>query len=78
MKSFIFLGMRASSQILIYIDIEKAIEGGLKFWLSANGVILSEGDENGYLSRQYFQKVVDVRHGELKGWEEISSTIPVE
>ena len=77
MRFFIMLGMRASSQILIYIDIEKAIEGGLKFWLSANGVILSEGDENGYLSHHYFQKVVDVRHGELKGWEENSSAAPL-
>ena len=62
--------MRTSSQILIYIDIEKALASGLKFWFSDNGVILTEGDENGYLSRKFFQKVVDIQHGELNGWEE--------
>ncbi|KAF9523353.1 KptA family-domain-containing protein [Crepidotus variabilis] len=63
-------GMRTSSQILIYIDITKAIDAGIKFWLSDNGVILTEGNEDGYLARRYFQKVVDLRHGELQGWEE--------
>ncbi len=62
--------MRQNSHILIYIDIDKAINAGLKFWLSENGVILSEGDENGYISRRFFLKVVDVKHGELHGWQE--------
>lgn len=59
-----------NSQILIYIDVDKAADAGLKFWLSGNGVILSEGDENGYISRKFFLKVVDVKGRELHGWEE--------
>lgn len=59
-----------NSQILIYINIDKATDAGLKFWLSENGVILSEGDENGYICRNFFLKVVDIKHGELHGWEE--------
>ena len=50
---------------MIYIDIDKAIDAGLKFWLSENGVILSEGDKNGYISRRFFSKVMDVKLGEL-------------
>ena len=52
-------GMRNSSTILIYIDIQKAISSGLKFWLSQNGVILSTGDENGLISMNLFQKVAN-------------------
>jgi len=63
--------MRQNSQILIYIDVDKAIDSGLKFWLSENGVILSEGDVNGCMSRRFFLKVVDVKLGELHGWEEV-------
>jgi 2'-phosphotransferase len=70
--------MRLNSQILIYIDIDKAIDAGLKFWLSENGVILSEGNENGYILRKFFLKVVDVKLGELRGWEELTQCPPSE
>lgn len=63
-------GMRTSSQVLIYIDVPKALEAGIKFWLSDNGVVLTEGDVQGLLSKKFFSKVVDVKDGELKGWED--------
>lgn len=62
-------GMRTSSHVLIYIDVQKALDAGIKFWLSDNGVVLTEGDERGYLPKTFFEKVVDIKHGELKGWE---------
>ncbi|KAF8903496.1 KptA family-domain-containing protein [Gymnopilus junonius] len=62
-------GMRTSSQVLIYIHVQRALDAGVKFWLSDNGVVLTEGDEQGYLSKAFFEKVVDVKHGELTGWE---------
>lgn len=36
-------GMRRDAQVLIYIDLRKALEAGCPFWRSENGVILSEG-----------------------------------
>lgn len=36
-------GMRRDAQVLIYIDIRKALAAGCPFWRSENGVILSEG-----------------------------------
>ncbi|EKE42645.1 hypothetical protein ENUP19_0052G0024 [Entamoeba nuttalli] len=36
-------GMRSTCNIVIYIDIEKAMKKGIKFYESENGVILSEG-----------------------------------
>jgi len=68
--SSLLLGMRTSSQILIYVDVRKALDAGIKFWLSDNGVVLTEGDDRGFLSHKFFEKVIDIRGGELHGWEE--------
>jgi len=51
-------GMRKDAQILVYVDIRKSLVDGVKWWLSENGVVLTEGDENGVLSTKYFQSVV--------------------
>ena len=51
-------GMRNTSNILIYIDLSKAMnEGGLKFWRSENGVILCAGNEEGIILIKYFRRV---------------------
>ncbi|KAI4715307.1 hypothetical protein E4T48_08512 [Aureobasidium sp. EXF-10727] len=52
-------GMRNSSSVLVYVDIKKAMEAGIKFWKSENGVILSEGDDKGVIGLQFFSKVED-------------------
>lgn len=39
----IISGMRLNSQVLIFIDIQKAIEDGIEFFLSQNGVVLTPG-----------------------------------
>ncbi|KAJ3565219.1 hypothetical protein NP233_g7769 [Leucocoprinus birnbaumii] len=65
-------GMRKSSQILIFIDVQKAIDTGIKFELSDNGVVLTEGNEEGYLKPDYFSRVEDARTRQaLDGWEGI-------
>jgi 2'-phosphotransferase len=57
-------GMRHSCTVLIYLDLEKALKDGIKFFKSENGVILSEGLNNeGYIPKEYFKKVV-TRKGE--------------
>lgn len=55
-------GMRSSCQIAIYIDIKRAIKDGFKFYRSANGVILTPGDQDGFLSPKYFIKVIDLKN----------------
>ncbi|KAJ7109756.1 KptA family-domain-containing protein [Mycena crocata] len=50
-------GMRGSSQILIFVDVQRAIDAGLKFFLSNNGVVLTEGDDQGILGKDFFMRV---------------------
>jgi len=50
-------GMRANSQVLIYINVVKAMSDGLVFQRSANGVILTEGDDKGFILPEYFVNV---------------------
>lgn len=58
-ESGVISGMRSSCQVLIYINLRKALEDGIQFFRSSNNVILCAGDANGYLSTKYFEKVVD-------------------
>jgi len=61
--------MRNSSQILIFINLEKALAAGIKFYLSSNGVVLTPGNELGFLEPRFFERVerVDVQRTLLLG-----------
>lgn len=56
----VIFGMRKDVELLIYIDVLKVMkEGNLKFWMSENGVVFIEGeDEEGVVSLKYFKEVV--------------------
>ncbi|KAJ5574357.1 uncharacterized protein N7459_008784 [Penicillium hispanicum] len=74
-------GMRWDAQVLIYIDLRKALAAGCPFWRSENGVILSEGlpvpkaREDGHgevqkvVSVDFFEVVVERKVGMGKIWE---------
>ncbi len=57
----IISGLRTSAKIHIYISLRQSmIEGGLKWWRSDNGVLLTEGDpEKGVLGVEFFEVVLD-------------------
>jgi 2'-phosphotransferase len=61
--------MRNSADILIYIDLQKALDEGIKFFLSANGVVLTAGDDTGFLKPEFFSRVEDKKGVPLPGWE---------
>ena len=48
-------GMR-TSEVMIYVDMAKAMADGIKFLLSDNKVILTTGVD-GFLDRKYFKHV---------------------
>ena len=56
-------GMRKSSTVLVFLDTRKAVEAGLKFWRSDNGVILTEGNQEEVVPVEFFRRVED-RTGE--------------
>ena len=75
-------GMRNSADIFIYIDLQKALDAGYKFQLSANGVILTAGNEKGFLPPEFFSRV-ERRVGKsgrepLSGWEGTTHPKPSE
>lgn len=69
-------GMRSDAQILIYVDIRKALKAGVELWRSENGVILTEGmvAEGGegakMLSSEFWDVVVEVKAGVGVLWKQ--------
>ncbi|CAN6704155.1 unnamed protein product [Malus baccata var. baccata] len=49
-------GMRCDVNVLIYLDVKKALEEGMKFYISENKVILTEGFD-GVVPVKYFEKI---------------------
>ena len=66
-------GLRKSAHILIYIDIPKALSAGLQFFLSDNGVVLTEGDGKGYLKPEFYLRVENIKREAIPGWEGLGS-----
>lgn len=56
-------GFRKSANVLIYVDIARALKDGIDFFLSDNGVLLSPGlffrGNEGVVPPQYFTKAVE-------------------
>lgn len=80
-KDQVISGMRKDAQVLIYIDLKKALAAGCPFWRSENGVILSEGipvnqaegdtkdQQQKLVSVEFFDVVVEKKAGLGKIWE---------
>ena len=61
--SAVFSGMRRSCEVVVWVDVRRAEAQGIRFVRSANGVILSSGD-NGVIQPTYFHSVRDRRTGQ--------------
>ncbi|XP_072102161.1 tRNA 2'-phosphotransferase 1-like isoform X4 [Mobula birostris] len=57
----IISGMRSSCELAIFVELEKALNDGIPFYLSTNQVILTPGNEDGVLPPKYFQKVLQLK-----------------
>ncbi|KAI2717656.1 hypothetical protein CBS147332_4536 [Penicillium roqueforti] len=78
--SRVISGMRRDAQVLIYIDVRKALQAGVPLWRSENGVILSEGiplvasgqaekgEADKFVSLDFFDVVVERKVGLGKLW----------
>ncbi|KAK3674763.1 tRNA 2'-phosphotransferase [Recurvomyces mirabilis] len=56
-------GMRKSSTVLMFLEVAKAMEAGLKLAVSDNGVVLTKGNAEGLVPLKLFKRVED-RTGE--------------
>jgi len=57
-------GMRKSCDIIIWIDVEKTMKEGIKFFRSSNNVILSPGNDDGIIPANCFKYITN-RNKEL-------------
>ncbi|MCJ1244173.1 hypothetical protein MMC30_001371 [Trapelia coarctata] len=68
-------GMRKTAAIFVWVDVKRSIEvGGLRWWKSANEVILTEGDEHGMVPLEFVNRVVQKRKGVVYRNERIMET----
>ena len=59
-------GMRKSATIMIWVDlVRSANDGGIKWWQSDNGVILTEGDKDGWVKMEWVDRVERRGTGEV-------------
>lgn len=57
-------GMRATATMLIWVDLKRSLEAGaLKWWRSANGVVLTEGDAERKVGLEWVNRVETRRGG---------------
>lgn len=68
-------GMRSDAEILIYVNLRKALQAGCPFYRSENGVILSEGMVSGDAAGksvpvEFFDLVVERKAGLGVLWED--------
>ncbi|RYP63410.1 hypothetical protein DL770_009389 [Monosporascus sp. CRB-9-2] len=57
-------GMRGDAELLVFVDVERSLrDGAMTWWLSANGVVLTEGDADGVVPLKYFKEVRGRRQG---------------
>ncbi|KAJ6580970.1 phosphotransferase KptA/Tpt1 [Mycena capillaripes] len=63
-------GMRSSSQVLIFINVARALDADIKFYLSSNGVVLTPGNDKGFLEPRFFSQVkhANAHRGPVPGW----------
>ncbi|KAL3872704.1 hypothetical protein ACJMK2_035911 [Sinanodonta woodiana] len=63
-ESGVISGMRKSCEVVIEIDLEKALKARIPFFRSANNVILSPGNDEGFIPPIFFKRVFDRHSGE--------------
>lgn len=65
-KAVVVSGMRATASVLVWVDVRRAMdEGGIAWWRSGNGVVLTEGDGAGMVGLRFVRRVVRRGTGEV-------------
>ncbi|XP_062950588.1 tRNA 2'-phosphotransferase 1 isoform X4 [Cynocephalus volans] len=59
--SILLKGMRPNCEVAVFIDGPLALADGIPFFRSANGVILTPGNADGFLLPKYFKEALQLR-----------------
>ena len=51
-------GTKSGADFCVFVDATQAIKDGIPFWLTHNGVVVSEGDEEGRIPLRYVVKII--------------------
>ncbi|KAK3302064.1 KptA family-domain-containing protein [Chaetomium strumarium] len=64
-------GMRRDAELAVYVNVEASMrEEGIRWWMSDNGVVLTEGNADGLVPVKYFKEVVGRRQGVGVLWKD--------
>ncbi|ETS80647.1 hypothetical protein PFICI_08176 [Pestalotiopsis fici W106-1] len=70
-KSKVISGMRNDAEVLVFVDVAKSLEDGdMKWWLSSNGVVLTEGNEDGVVPMKYVKEARGRRQNVGQLWKD--------
>lgn len=79
-KSKVISGMRNDAEILVFVDVAQSLEDGeLKWWLSSNDVVLTEGNEDGLVPMKYVKEARGRKQGVGELWrdgEKVADLLP--
>ncbi|XP_071441350.1 tRNA 2'-phosphotransferase 1 [Hetaerina americana] len=59
-------GIRSDCEVVIFMNVQKLLEDKIPLFVSANGVILSPGNNFGVIQPTYFKEVKFVHHAAVK------------
>ncbi|KAI1457686.1 RNA 2'-phosphotransferase, Tpt1 [Annulohypoxylon moriforme] len=70
-KEKVVSGMRSDAEVLVFVDVERSLrDGGIKWWISANDVVLTDGDGEGVVPLKYFKEVRGRKQGVGLLWKD--------
>lgn len=69
-SSSVISGMRRDAEVLVYVDVAASMAEGIRWWMSDNGVVLTEGNADGLVPARFFREVVGRRQGVGLLWKD--------
>jgi len=64
------ISVRNSSEILVFLDLAKAMRAGIKFYVLQNGLVVTLGNKHGCVPPEFFLRVEDAQtHESIPGFE---------
>lgn len=66
-------GMRSSAELLVWVDVRRSLvegQGRIRWWRSTNGVVLTEGDDDGLVPTRWWKRVEGHRANVGVLWED--------